>query len=317
MAAAGAILFHVLLLIAGRNVKYYDHGPPLPPERPLVKHVTPLYIPPELTQKAPNKTPPKKELVLESIKAAPVPKINTPPAPAARQATAAKQMPLPPVQTPQVAPKPVISDAPKLEAAPLAPAPVQIANAPPLPPPPGAGQPKLVLEDVGARPSGKPSGGIAMPSTSVQDALKSLSRNGGAGSSALGDTISDEGMGAGLRLPPSAGRPQSSLQLKSDPMGVDFKPYMIQVLAAIRRNWFAVYPEAAKTGLRGQVVLQFRIDTRGSVVKVVFNGQSPAKPLNEAAVAAISASLPMPPFPAAFKGDHVDLQMTFLYNMPR
>jgi TonB family protein len=314
IAGASAVLFHVVLVTVLLNFRYTPR-PPLPPERFLVRQVTPLFLPPELTQKAPNKTPPKKDLVLESIKAAPVLKATVP---AARQPAPVKQMPLPPVETVQTAPKPQMTEAPKIEAAPPAPQPVQIANNQPAPPPPGNAVPKLALEDVAPRPTGgKPAGGIAMPSTSVQDAVKALTRNGGAGSSALGDTISDDGMGAGMRLPPSAGRPQSSLQLKSDPMGVDFRPYMIQVLASIRRNWFAVYPEAAKTGMRGQVILQFRIDTKGYVLKVVFNGQSAAKPLNEAAVAAISASMPMPPFPAAFRGDHVDLQMTFLYNMPR
>ena len=100
-------------------------------------------------------------------------------------------------------------------------------------------------------------------------------------------------------------------------MGVDFRPYMIQVLAAIRRNWFAVYPEAARLGMRGQVVVQFRVAKQGLVAKVIFNGQSNAKALDQSAVAAISASNPLPPLPVEFKGDHVDLQMTFLCNMPR
>jgi len=30
----------------------------------------------------------------------------------------------------------------------------------------------------------------------------------------------------------------SSLELLSDPMGVDFRPYLVRVLAAVRRNWF-------------------------------------------------------------------------------
>jgi TonB family protein len=316
IAGAGALLFHFVVITALLNIRYTSR-PPRPPEQFLVKHVTPLYLPPQLTQKAPNKTPLKKELTLESIAAKPILKAPSP-APAAKQAAPAKQMPMPPVQSPQAAPKPLIAEAPKIDAPP-GPQPVQIANNQALPPPPSnTGPPKLVLEDVAPRPTGgRPAGGLAMPNTSVQEAVKTLTRNGGAGASVLGDTISDEGQGLGMNLPPSAGRPQSSLQLKSDPMGVDFRPYMIQVLASIRRAWFAVYPEAAKTGMRGQVVLQFRIDQKGNVLKLVFNGQTPSKPLNEAAVAAVSASLPMPPFPTAFKGDHVDLQMSFLYNMPK
>ena len=38
----------------------------------LVRHVTPLYTPPELTQKAPNKAPVSKELTVESIAPRPV-----------------------------------------------------------------------------------------------------------------------------------------------------------------------------------------------------------------------------------------------------
>jgi TonB family protein len=313
VSGVASVLFHLVVVIVLLNFHYTPS--PRSPEQFFVKHVTPLYLPPELTQKAPNKTPVKKELVLESI--APRPILKAPSAPAAKRATAAKQMPAPPAQVPQVAPKPLIVDAPKIEAPP-SPQPFQIANAPPLPPPPGKATPKPAFEDIPPRSSGPPpSGGIAMPSTSVQDAVRALQKSGGAGASAIGDTVTDDAMGAGLRLPPSAGRPQSSIQLRSDPLGADFRPYMIQVIASVRRAWLAVYPEAAKTGMRGQVILQFSIDRNGKVLKVVFNGETPSRPLNEAAVAAISASTPMPPFPTAFKGDHIILQMTFQYNMPR
>src|SRR5579863_5352713 len=114
IAGAGAVLFHVVLVTVLLNFRYTPR-PPMPPERFLVKQVTPLFLPPELTQKAPNKTPPKKELVLESIKAAPILKSPTP-APAAKQAAPAKQIPLPPVEAAKVAPKPVMVEAPKIEA---------------------------------------------------------------------------------------------------------------------------------------------------------------------------------------------------------
>jgi TonB family protein len=127
----------------------------------------------------------------------------------------------------------------------------------------------------------------------------------------------DEGFGAGLNLPPSAGRPHSNLELKSDPMGVDFRPYMLQVLAAVRRNWFAVYPEAARLGQRGEVVLEFAITKGGVVAKVIFSSESGLKALDQSAVAAISASNPLPPLPADFKGDRIVLKMTFMYNMRR
>jgi TonB family protein len=158
---------------------------------------------------------------------------------------------------------------------------------------------------------------IQVPGGSVEDAVKALNRSAAPSGSANEVTFDQGGSGPGLNLPASPGRAQGGIKLLSNPEGVDFRPYLIQVMAAIRRNWFAVYPEAAKTGMRGEVVLQFRVAKGGLVAKVVYSGQSPSKALNEAAVSAISASNPFPPLPGEFKGDHIDLQMRFLYNMPR
>jgi len=218
----------------------------------------------------------------------------------------------------QAAPRPDVIEPPKIEAPVQSSQPVQIANSQPLPPAPGNAPPKPAFEDVKAPPSAtgqKPLGNLTMPNPSIQEAIRNLNRGGAQVGFSVGDA--DIGSGAGLNLPASAGRPRSQLELRSDPMGVDFRPYMTQVLAAIRRSWFAVYPEAARLGQRGQVVLQFAIAKQGAVTKVIFSGQSGAKALDESAVAAISASNPLPPLPAEFKGDRIFLQMTFLYNMPR
>jgi TonB family protein len=135
----------------------------------------------------------------------------------------------------------------------------------------------------------------------------------------VGDDTSDPGpggIGRGLNLPPSSGQMASSLELLSDTKGVDFRPYLLQVLAAVRRNWFAVYPESARMGLRGKVEAQFLIEKDGSVPKLVIVLHSiPA--LERAAVAGIDASHPFPPFPTGFTGDRIVLKLTFSYNMPK
>jgi TonB family protein len=321
-AAVGSGIFHLSVILVLLFVKGAPYTP-LPPERVLVQHVTPLYTPPELTQKAPNKAPLAKELTVESIAPRPVFKAPSP-APAAAKAEPVRAMPTPPAPPPQVAqtkpapPKEI--EPPRIEA----PQSLQTAQMPKvgqLPPQPQEA-PKLALQDVNP-PSragtGRASGLISVPNPSIQEAVRTLSHTGGVpGTQSIGDLGADEGgAGLGLNLPPSAGRPRSSLELKSDPMGVDFRPYMLQVIAAVRRNWFAVYPEAARLGQRGQVVLQFAVVKQGLVTKVVFSGQSGAKALDQSAVAAISASNPLPPLPAEFKGDRIVLQMTFLYNMQR
>jgi TonB family protein len=99
-------------------------------------------------------------------------------------------------------------------------------------------------------------------------------------------------------------------------MGVDFKPYLIRVLATVRRNWFAIYPEAARLGTRGKVTVEFSVAKDGSIPKIVYTSQSGSRPLDEAAVAALSASNPLPALPVEFKGQRVVLQFTFSYNIP-
>jgi TonB family protein len=100
-------------------------------------------------------------------------------------------------------------------------------------------------------------------------------------------------------------------------MGVDFRPYLIRVLAAVRRNWFAVMPESARMGMRGKAVIQFAIAKNGSVPKLVIQMPSGSEHLDRAAVAGISASNPFPPLPEEFRGNQIRLQLVFAYNMPR
>jgi TonB family protein len=160
---------------------------------------------------------------------------------------------------------------------------------------------------------------VAIPNTSVSEAIRQNAHQAAPGA---GMTVGDPGAGSGgigegINLPPSPGIQGSALELKSDPMGVDFRPYLTQILATIRRNWYAVMPESVKLGRRGKVGLLFSISRVGGVTKVTWAFQSGSDPLDRAAVAAISASNPFPPLPAEYKGDRVVLQLNFAYNMPK
>jgi TonB family protein len=126
----------------------------------------------------------------------------------------------------------------------------------------------------------------------------------------------DPNIFGGINQPPSPGTPLAGFELKSDPMGVDFRPYLTQILATVRRNWMSVYPESARLGLRGRVALQIRIVRNGIIAKLVYAQQSGSHALNEAAVAGVGASNPLPPLPGEFKGDHIDIQLNFVYNAP-
>jgi TonB family protein len=76
-------------------------------------------------------------------------------------------------------------------------------------------------------------------------------------------------------------------------------------------------PDSVRLGLRGHVSIQFAIGKDGGVLKLVYAEQSGSRPLDEAAVAGISASNPFPPLPTEFKGGRIVLQLNFAYNMSR
>lgn len=193
---------------------------------------------------------------------------------------------------------------------------------PPAAPKP-AEKPKLILEDPKATMPGRPDDRVTLgtlginqrPSQVIESAIEQMKTQGG-GRQAIGD-----GVGASPNagyLPPSPGNIGSGVELMTDPKGVDFRPYLTQILNAVRRNWYAVIPESARLGMeRGRVAIQFIVVKNGDVPKLVIASTSSSQPLDRAAVAGISASLPLPPLPAEFTGDEIKLQFVFLYNMRR
>ncbi len=265
--------------------------------------------PPELTQTAPNRGRVGKEFDLESL--LPRPRIFAPPA-------------VPPGAPPVARSVPVLPEPPQIQASledvlPFGQAPEGVRLPPPRTPPDA--KPKLTLETPGAQRglgAVKPPAGMPTPGASVSELARDLARGRGSGRLVLEDFgPAPGGLESGLPMEPSLGRTGSSLELLSDPGGVDFKPYLIRILASVKRNWTAVIPESAKLGRRGRVVLQFIINRDGSVPKLVIASASGADALDRAAVAGVSATNPFPPLPAEFRGDSVRLQFVFLYNMPR
>jgi TonB family protein len=155
-----------------------------------------------------------------------------------------------------------------------------------------------------------------MQRAAIDRAAPRDARPPGGGGVTVGDSGDDLANLPGLSQTQSKGRMGSNLQLLSDATGFDFKPYLIQVLASVRRNWMAVIPESVKMGRRGQVLIQFIIDRHGGVPKLVIATSSGTEAFDRAAVAGVSMSNPFPPLPAEFKGDQIRVQLAFSYNAP-
>jgi len=288
------------------------------PRQAIERTFTPLIEPPtELTQTAPNRSKVTAEFEVRSSLERP--RVEMPQAP---PAVHEKPRPLvvPQAPAPKTAAPVALPEAPKIDTARQPPKPdlPQIAQTQPQIQVPE--QPKLPLEDAGrAAPPGQVTGRVPMPRSSVAEAVQDAARGQGfGGAMIIGDPgASDPLVFGGIRQSPTPGVPGANVELKSDPMGVDFRPYLIQVLAAVRRNWMAVMPESVKLGLRGRVSIQFAIGRGGSVLKLVYAEQSGTRSLDEAAVAGVSASNPFPPLPPEFKGERIVVQLNFAYNMPR
>jgi TonB family protein len=187
--------------------------------------------------------------------------------------------------------------------------------------PPAAEKPKLAFENPGTRSGTPQAKGQQVipkaPTQSIDETMRTVVRARAGGGIVVTDIVDlPSGADATLSSTPQKRQAGSSLELLSDPQGVDFKPYLIRVLASVRRNWFAVIPESVKYGQRGRVIIQFAISRQGSVPKLVISAPSGTDSLDRAAVAGISASNPFPPLPPEFKGDQIRLQLSFLYNMP-
>lgn len=303
----------------------FAYTPPPPRSFPEItsRRVTPLVAPPpevirELTQKAPNTKAVAKEIDLAGL--LPKPAVKAPPAKAAL--------------SPRPAPGP--PQAPSLPSAPrIEPTPSPVAQLPPpgpgnstLPPPPAPDpppqqKPKIMFESIAG--SGTGTGNtqgartpaniqLTVPKGTVDEAVSSVARNR-AGGVVVGDNLEPPGLGQSMSQVPTPGKMGSALELLSDPQGADFRPYLIRVLTAVRRNWFAVIPESARLGQRrGRVVIQFAISRNGGVPKLVIASPSGAEPLDRAAVAGISASNPFPPLPPEFRGDQIRVSLSFVYN---
>lgn len=287
----------------------------------VVPHVavTPLVAPPlrQLTQKDPNTGSVSPEINLESL--LPRPKIEQNPGtrPQPRQMAA-----LPPMGA-TLGDKPSeLIEAPKIDV-PLSPVPQSPAAAlgSEVAPPPAEApkvlapaKPEIRFEKPGTV-TGAPQGQsrIPVPNASVSEAIRVASQGRGGGGSQVVEDFSPPSPLGGASSSPA--RSRGSVELLSDPNGIDFKPYLIQVLAAVKRNWFAVMPESARFGRRGQVRIQFAISRDGGVPKLVIANSSGFEAFDRAAVAGVSASNPFPPLPREFQGGEVRLQFTFSYNV--
>jgi TonB family protein len=117
------------------------------------------------------------------------------------------------------------------------------------------------------------------------------------------------GLGTGAH-----GRQMGNLEILSDTQGVDFGPYLQQLVEPhVRENWYNAIPESARLK-HGNLIIEFAIAKDGKVAGMKLVATSGDIPLDRAAWAGITASDPFPPLPSEFRGQYLALRFRFSYN---
>lgn len=90
----------------------------------------------------------------------------------------------------------------------------------------------------------------------------------------------------------------------------DFGPYMRELQRRIKMNW-----DPPKGNESKRVVLMFKIAKDGRLLSCSVFKSSGLPNADKAAINAVQATAPFRPLPAEFKGQHIDIQFTFDYNV--
>ena len=287
---------------------------------------------------------PKKPVSLPSAKPAAKPKPSSP-APAPKQQTKkVTQAPQKPAQkqapkvqqkvtTPnkQVTPAPVVEKpVPKPQAAKPQPPTASPSVKPPMTTPKAVQKPtsspfKVPVPAGGTKPGQYATGPISGSGSSNNGGSKgsgtfapnpslapvgsgSGSKTGGSGSGATGrgSGYGTSGSGAGGGNPGGGGgRP--GIDAIREP---DFGPYMRELQRRIKMNW-----DPPKGNESKRVVLLFKIAKDGRLLSCSVFKSSGLQNADKAAINAVHLAAPFRPLPPEFKGQSIDIQFTFDYNV--
>ena len=133
----------------------------------------------------------------------------------------------------------------------------------------------------------------------------SLSPSTGGGSGTLGRTGSRGGTGNIGN--PGGGGGAPGIDALREP---DFGPYMRELQRRIKMNW-----DPPKGNESKRVVLLFKIAKDGRLLSCRVSKSSGLPSADQAALKAVELTAPFRPLPGDFKGQSIDIQFTFDYNV--
>jgi TonB family protein len=108
----------------------------------------------------------------------------------------------------------------------------------------------------------------------------------------------------------------ATIEILTDTQGVDFGPYVQQVVRSVQAKWFELIPAVARKPQtkQGTVTIEFAILDDGRVSGMKLEGPSGDMDLDRAAWYGITQSNPFAPLPAQFHGKYLGLRFRFSYK---
>ena len=103
------------------------------------------------------------------------------------------------------------------------------------------------------------------------------------------------------------------VDILTDTQGVNFNPYLQDLLPKVRKNWYSLIPESAQSK-RAKIAIEFSISKDGRIFGQKLTVSSGDASLDRPAWGAIANAAPLPPLPTEFKGDSLALRFHFFYN---
>ncbi|MBQ9244854.1 TonB family protein [bacterium] len=158
--------------------------------------------------------------------------------------------------------------------------------------------------------SGSGSGSTsASPSFSPTTSNKGGAGGTGTGAGGGGRFSNGTGTGKGNVGNPGPGNPNGApgIDAIKEP---DFGPYMKELQRRIKMNW-----DPPKGNESKRVILLFTIARDGRLLNIKVHRSSGLPAADNAAMNAVKLTAPFRPLPAEFKGNSVDIQFTFDYNV--
>jgi TonB family protein len=108
-------------------------------------------------------------------------------------------------------------------------------------------------------------------------------------------------------------RVRGIVEILSDTKGVDFRPYVREVVHTTQHNWRALTEDSSRFGVAEptQVAVEFSIQRDGTVSGMKLVNASSNEALNQAARDAVANSSPLPALPDDFPEQHLELRVHF------